>query len=144
MEHYWERITLWGSWALFGLLAAAYARLWHSASAQQLRRMEQALEEGVKQLEEKGEYIDSLEGEKQELRRDRNERDIAIRRLETQAAVVESDRRKLMRALETARLANARLVTAMGEAAQAQKKAEEKLEMLDTRVIQLEAQLGMR
>ena len=138
-----EHVSFWAGWSLFILAAAAYARLWSNTSSRYVRRMEEALEEGVKQLEDKGEYIEWLEQDRAELRRMNHDLDIANNRLEVRAIDLENDRKKLMRALDNARLANDLLVKAMGEASQKQLFAERKMESMETRLVQLEAQLGL-
>lgn len=141
---YWQRIYLWGSWAAFALVTAAYVRLWYSAGVRNLHRMEHALAEGVKQLDEKGEYIEDLEQAHAEQKRLMQDLQITNARLHARAIDLENDRKKLMKALEVARMANELLVKNMGEAARMLKKNEEKMEALERRVIQLETQLGHR
>lgn len=141
---FFQRVYLWGSWTAFALVTAAYVRLWYSAGARNLHRMEHALAEGVKQLDEKGQYIEDLEQAHEEQKRLMQDLQIAHSHLQMRAMDLENDRKKLMKALETARLANELLVKSLGEAERMRRLTAEKMETLEIRVIQLETQLGQR
>lgn len=143
MEDIWARMGIWGGWLAFFLIGSAYIRLFRSAGAGNLRRMEEALAEGVKQMQSDAEHIDKLNDANRRLQLANDK--LETFNLETQRNLRDrlADNKALQQALDTSRLANERLLNDLGSQTSRLNKAQEDIENLRTELLKLKAANGL-
>lgn len=144
MDHLLERITVWAGWVLFFLTGWAYARLFRGSSAGNLRRMQEALDEGAKQLTDMSERFVEKEEARRALQSANDKLSIANSQLREQLRAKDADNNTLLKALELSRAANKELVEHMARLATDLKQTRMDLHGMELRVAKMEIELGYR
>lgn len=142
MEDLWTRVGIWGGWTAFFLIGSAYIRLFRSAGAGNLRRMEAVLAEGVRQMAEDAERIDELSEANRLLHLANDKLEVYNAEIQRHLHDRVADNQALQRALELSRLGNERLLNDLEHQTDALKRAQQDIENLKTEVIKLNAQYG--
>lgn len=144
MDHLLERITVWAGWILFILVGWAYARLFRGSSAGNLRRMQEALDEGAKQLTDMSERFVEKEEVRRALQSANDKLSIANSQLREQLRAKDADNNTLLKALELSRAANQELVDHMARLATDLKVTRQELHAMGVRVVKMEIELNLR